>query len=265
MRKLSAGCAEKYIARLVGVGQNRVNIPEPDGIAVIKAGERAVFQCEDGAVHRHAVDDLIRAGLQHPDVFFIDLRCVDHMQDHILPDSRNAVCGRNIDRAAAVLRHLAHGEGGKTGIAVELEHFAVGDDCGAAVIRADPEPVPAVKEQTDDAGKTGRGIHAFKVAAVIADESAVAADPDRAVRIRDDGVCFRGRQTVRVVIQHGGIVAADRGFLFGCRVQDGQAGSGQRQAENGDEQHTDRRPVPVKRSVHMDHLLSHGKENIHSL
>ena len=82
------------------------------------------------------------------------------------------------------------------------------------------------------------------------------------VRIRGDGVCFRGRQAVRVVIQHGGIVAADRGILLRSRVQDGQAGCGQRQAENGDEQHTDRRPVPVKRSVHTDHLLSHDKENI---
>ena len=69
-----------------------------------------------------------------------------------------------------------------------------------AVVGADPEPVFAVHEKRDNARYAGCGIHAFKRIAVITDQTAVAANPDKALLRLHDGVGFGGRKAVLVII-----------------------------------------------------------------
>ena len=71
----------------------------------------------------------------------------------------------------------------------------------AVAVGTDPQTVMAVDVQTLYAGNSGRGIQTFKCAAIIADQTAVTADPDETVRCLYDIVGFRSRKTVCVVVE----------------------------------------------------------------
>ena len=127
-------------------------------------------------------------------------------EDQILSDHRNAGCGAHINNTVT-LRNAAN-PGRAKDISAPHTEAVVLLECNTAVICADPQPVVRIGIQADNTADTRLGIHAFKCIAVIADQAAVAADPDKAIVCLGDGICFGSGQAVFIVVKNCGIVFA---------------------------------------------------------
>ena len=201
-----------HIAGALGIGQDGADALEaviaafqvPDHLAAVHGEYIAlVAQAVNKAVPRLA--ELMHAVLTHPGI-------LRQAQRQVLADQRKTAGGRHIDQAGIVLQDAADREGLQALLLAPAAGLAVLHQEQAVVVGADPEPVPAVHKEAADAGDARGGIDAHKGVAVVADQAAVAADPEEALAGLDDDVCLGGRQAVGIVIEHRGA---------GFRVPDG--------------------------------------------
>ena len=110
--------------------------------------------------------------------------------------------GADVNPARVVLGDGADLGGAETVGLIPLQQLSPVHHGHAVVVGADPEPILLIHVQTHDAGKAVGGIHPLKAFAVIADQTAVTADPDKALAGLRDIVCLLCRQSVGVVVQH---------------------------------------------------------------
>ena len=139
---------------------------------------------------------------QLPDVFVSYQYLVDGTDIKRLVNLSNASGCRHIDITVGILRNGPHRKRFQPVLNPEHPRLAFVNHGNAGIIRAYPETVFAVHEKAHNACNTGCGIHTFKGIAVIPDQSAVAADPDKAFRGLRNRVGFRSRKSVPVVIKH---------------------------------------------------------------
>ena len=177
-----------------------------------------VFYGEDVSVPGQAVDLPVRPRGQPPDVFPVDLGVVHQMQLVILPHVGQAHGGGDQDIAVGVLRDVLDG-GGIEAVAagVEAEDLLLGHHGDAALVGADPDPVPGVHKEAADAAEPSGGVVAGEEIAVVAHKAGVAPDEDKAVGELHQVVGVRGGQAAGVVVQHGGIARA--GIAVGLRFR----------------------------------------------
>ena len=137
------------------------------------------------------------------------------MRDEIRRDHHKALRGGDVDGAVLALLNVADFGRWKAVILIPEAELAAVHEGKAAVVRADPEAVLAVHKQALDAGQAAGGVQKLKVVAVIADQPAVAADPQKALFGLRNVVDAVGRQAVGAVINDGGrlvdvVVRVDR-------------------------------------------------------
>ena len=122
------------------------------------------------------------------------------MQGKVPVDVYHPLGGRQQDAARRVLGHRADRQGAKALLFSEKRKFPVVVQRRAVVVGADPQPVPGIHVQTRDAGQDRGRIHVIKLVAVIADQTAIAADPDESVVRLGNCVCFIGGKPAAVIV-----------------------------------------------------------------
>ena len=190
------------LARLRRIGEHGGHALHGAFLRAEEADQLAVPDLHQIAEIGQAIDDPVASHPQIAHVRLGDGLILHHPQVSVRVDYRDAAGRGDVDRVALVSRD---GAGVRRQHAVQLAplaQLAPLQHRDAVVVGADPQAIPAVHIQALDAGDAAGGIHAHEGVAVVADQSAVAADPDEALRGLHDGVGFRGGQAVGVVIQH---------------------------------------------------------------
>ena len=80
-----------------------------------------------------------------------------------------------------------------------------------AVVGSDPQAVLTIYEETYHTADSRSGIKPFKGIAIIADQSTIASDPDKAFRSLCDRIRLRGWETICIIIQYRRITLAVSG------------------------------------------------------
>ena len=192
------------LSRRLRVGQNSAHPTQGAVGGGNKAEQPAVPDRKQIARIRRAVNDPVVSDAEVAHIHFGKGAVLHHAEIAVGVDAGDPAGGGNINRAVLILRNGA-GMGG--GHAVQLApsaQLALRQHGHAVVVGADPQPVPAVHVEAFDAGEAAGGIHALKGVAVVADQTGVAADPEKALVGFRDGVGLRGGQAVAVIVQHGG-------------------------------------------------------------
>ena len=168
---------------------------------VVTSAHGTVFQCEHETGLGHAVDHAVGTRDHRADILIPDTRIFQSTNDHRLVDLDNAARRTAIDISLLIFGDGSHGERLQAFLRPEHLRLSLVDHGDAAVVRAYPETVLAVHQQAHDARDTGRRIHSFKRVAVVADQTAVASDPDKALRGLRDGVGLGSGKSGTVVVQ----------------------------------------------------------------
>ena len=148
----------------------------------------AMVQSKDRARIIHAVEEAVTSRTELMDELFLQSGIVRLPDHHIRTDGRDSVGRGDIDHAVRVLGYRSHGRGAQAVLFVPVPELPFFHDKNTAVIGADPQAVLPVDIEASDAGDPGGGVHPHKGIAVVADQSAVAADPDEAISGLGDDV-----------------------------------------------------------------------------
>ena len=195
--------AEIDQADVKGVGEDADHVLDVRILTADKVHDPAVLHREQIPELRQAVEQPVIAGTQIAHVGIPDALILDAVQIQVAVDGRNTGRRGHIHDAVFIL-----GDGPDVGgvHSVRLSPGAdpaVLDHGDAVVVGADPQAVKVVDIEADCVGNARGRIHTHKAVAVIADQAAVAADPDKALAGLGDGVGLGGRKTVGVVVENG--------------------------------------------------------------
>ena len=193
---------EIQVPGLLRIGQKADDALYADFLRIEEEDNFFVLHGKDGALLVQTIDQPVASHTEIAYIGFADTRIIQHSEIHLCVYDRDALGSGNIDLTLLVFRNGPNGSGLQTVRLAPHAKLAPIHDCGAAVICADPEAIPAVHEQTHHAGDARGGINTLKGIAVVTDQSAVAANPDKAFFGLRNRVGLRGGQTVRVVVQH---------------------------------------------------------------
>ena len=173
--------------------------------------------------------DIIHVGVGDPGI-------LHGMKGQIRIDHGDARRGAHIDRSVFILFNRADLGGAESVVLSPEPEFTAFHHGQAVFIGADPKPVPAVDEKAHHAAHARGGVHPLKGVPVVADESAVAADPEEAFGRLRDGIGFGGGQAVLAVVHHGGVIVASAERIrgeTGGRILSGQGRLRRQQKEKG--------------------------------
>ena len=84
---------------------------------------------------------------------------------------------------------------------LEIFVFAFFEHGGTVVVRSYPKAVLTVHIESGNACDTRGRIHSFEIVAVISDKTRVTSYPDKALRSLGNGIRFRSRKSVAVVVK----------------------------------------------------------------
>ena len=202
--QLAAVRSDVDLAGIVGIRQNGGDALN-SGLRVVDVGlqlsaaqgEIIILVCDAVEQVAAPVGQLLNVGVDKA-------RIVCRVCDEVRRDHHKALRGGDIDGAVLALLNVADLCRGKAVIFIPEAELAAVHEGEAAVVRADPEAVLAVHKQALDAGQAAGGVQKLKVVAVIADQPAVAADPQKALFGLRNVVDAVGRQTVGAVVNDGG-------------------------------------------------------------
>ena len=215
MIQLAAVRSDVDHAGVVGIRQNGGDALDP-GLRVVDVGlQLSAAQSEIIILVGDAVEQVAAPVGQLLDVGVGKPRIVRRVCDEIRRDHHKALRGGDIDGAVLALLNVADLGRGETVLLIPEAELAAVHEGETAVVRADPEAVLTVHKQALDAGQAAGGVQKLKVVAVIADQPAVAADPQEPLFGLRDVVDAVGRQTVGAVVNDGGrlvdvVVRVDR-------------------------------------------------------
>ena len=180
-----------------------MNILHPKESRVIVGCHLPVFHGKDRTMHRQRVDDVIRSEHDASDIFFLDLVGLNRRNRHIFMDDGHTLRSGKIDQTVLIFRDRTDGKGIQAVLLIEVLPLALVEDCHTIVIRTCPQAVLRVHKQADNTGDTGLcGVDTHKAVTIVLHQSAVASDPPETFRGLCDGICFRGRKSICIVIEN---------------------------------------------------------------
>ena len=119
---------------------------------------------------------------------------------HLFVDDKQSFRGSDVDLAVFIFKDRTHRQRLETIACIPAQIIVLVLQYDTAVIGTDPQSPFMVDMETLDAVDADLRADAFKAASVVADQSAIGADPDEAFFGLYDIVGFRSRKAVAVII-----------------------------------------------------------------
>ena len=192
-------------SRVFRIGQNAADAFDAAFLTAEEGYHAAVPEGKEIPVLGEAVDQAVRAGAKLPDRLPVKPLILQQAELQRIVNHRDpAGSTADIDEPLLILGDGADTDRTQALLPAPVPVAALHHGEHAGIVGSDPEPVPAVHKKAAYICDPGGRADTLKTAAVIADQTGITANPDKALGRLCDGVCLRGRQAVPVVVQHCG-------------------------------------------------------------